>query len=531
MVGIQERSARGATAAGHRPPAQEAYFTTAHCYHPGIPRTHATPSEREDAWQEELRLRPDDAETLNRVGLEIWQQGRILDAYELFVRANQLKPEDEEILNNLGVTLWEQGRVDEAAECYRAALKVQPDSFNARMNLGVLASDARRLDEAMEWLRSAAQLRPDSADVLQNLGMTLARMDRWQEAIEYYEQALRLRPDYAEVHVNRAFAWLYHGDYQRGWPELEWRVKRRCHQGFVVHRPRWKGEELHGRFILLHYEQALGDTLQFIRFAEPVKQRGGRVLVLCPPTLLRLVAHCPFVDLAFDGTTPGQPDCHVHAPLMSLPTILGTTLETLPARVPYLGVDTLLVHHWRSVLASALVTAGQAFLSDSERQSGLSAPPLARPFLIGVVWQGSPSHPGDRWRSFPLTQLAPLAELPGVRLVSLQVGHGREQIAALGGRFPILELPGRRPRDFLDTAAIMTQLNLVVAPDSAVAHLAGGLGLPTWVALSTQSEWRWMAHREDSPWYPTMRLFRQKRLGDWDELFRRMAGELRRALT
>jgi hypothetical protein len=247
------------------------------------------------------------------------------------------------------------------------------------------------------------------------------------------------------------------------------------------------------------------------------------VLVLCQPTLLRLFARCSGVDLAFDGTTPGQPDCHVHAPLMSLPAILGTTLETLHARVPYFGVDPLLVDHWRSVLAGALAAAGPAVLPAADGQ-------IAEPFLIGVAWQGSPIHPGDCWRSFPLAQLAPLAELPGVRLVSLQVGYGREQIPALEGRFPIIELPSRRPRDFLDTAAIMTQLDLVIAPDSAVAHLAGGLGMPTFVALSTESEWRWMAEREDSPWYPTMRLFRQQILNDWDDVFRRMADVLRQAL-
>ena len=524
MVGILEGSARSAAAAEGRRQAAKPYFTTAHCYHPGIPVSHATPDASEAALQEALRLRPDDPETLNRLGLAIWQQGRIMEAYSLFDRANRLGPDDDDILNNLGVTLWEQGRVDEAAECYRAALRVQPDSFNARMNLGVLCSDARQLDEAMEWLHAAAQLRPDSADVLQNIGMTLARMDRWQEAVAYYEQALRLRPDYAEVHANRAFAWLYHGDYRRGWPEFEWRLKRRCFQGFLVHRPLWGGEDLDGQFILLHYEQALGDTLQFIRFAEPVQRRGGRVLMLCPPPLLRLFAHCPWVDLAFDGTTPGQPDCQVHAPLMSLPAILGTTLGTLPARVPYLGVDPLVADHWGSVLADTLAAAGLAYRPASDGR-------FSQPFLIGVVWQGSPSHPGDRWRSFPLAQFAPVADVPGVQLISLQVGHGRDQIAALGGRFPILELPGRRPRDFLDTAAIMTHLDLVIAPDSSVAHLAGGLGLPTWAALSTQAEWRWMADREDSPWYPTMRLFRQKTLGDWDDVFRRMAEALRRAMT
>jgi hypothetical protein len=330
------------------------------------------------------------------------------------------------------------------------------------------------------------------------------------------------------VHRNRAYAWLYRGDYERGWPEHEWRLKCRVHPGYIVERPFWRGEDLHDRFILLHYEQGFGDTLQFIRYAELIKRRGGRVVVLCQTPLLQLVARCRGVDLAFDGSTSYKPECHVQAPLMSLPAIFGTTLATVPARMPYLPTDALVVERWRTVLAEAIGSTGDHV---EQAAGGFRTGRPARPFLIGIAWQGSPSHRMDRWRSFRLEQFAPLAELPGVRLISLQTDHGLDQIRTLSGRFPIIELPSRRPRDFLDTAAIMSQLDLVITPDTAAAHLAGGLGVRVWLALSTLTEWRWMADRCDSPWYPTMRLFRQTTLGDWDGVFRRMADALKPELA
>ncbi len=213
--------------------------------------------------------------------------------------------------------------------------------------------------------------------------------------------------------------------------------------------------------------------------------------------------------MAFDGTA-FEPECQIHAPLMSLPAIFRTTMDTIPADVPYLATEPALVAHWRTVLAP-LREPGDA---------------VGRPLLIGIAWQGSPGHRADRWRSYPLERMAPLAEVPGVRLISLQAGHGTDQIAALGGRFPVVELPGRRARDFSETAAIVSQLDLVIAPDTAVAHLAGGLGVPVWVGIPVAADWRWLVDREDSPWYPTMRLFRQGRLNDWEGVFRRMAAEL-----
>jgi Flp pilus assembly protein TadD len=476
--------------------------------------------EAEPILRQAVRLEPQNPDILNHLGASLWSQGRVLQALSCFTLAVQINPGDSKIWNNLGITHWDMGRLDEAVDCYRRSLQLEPDQFDPTMNLGVSLSQLGQVDEALSCLRAALKIRPDSADALLNLGMTLGRLGDWDAAFDHYEQALRLRPDYAEVHRNRAYAWLYHGDFERGWPEHEWRLKCRRHPGFRVERPLWSGESLQGRIIMLHYEQGLGDTIQFLRFARLVKERGGHILVFCQTPLLRLAAHCAGVDLAFDGTSY-QPGCHVQAPLPSLPAIFGTTLATLPADVPYFRLDPLVVERWRSKLTEALA-------ADSGR--GAAAPP-SRPLLIGVAWQGKSTHPFDRWRSFPLDALAPVAALPGVRLVSLQAEDGLEQLRARTARFPVIELSSSKPRDFQDTAAIIRLLDLVIAPDSAVAHLAGALGARIWAALSTIPEWRWMAGREDSPWYPTMRLFRQKTLGDWDDVFRRMKDVLAARLS
>jgi Flp pilus assembly protein TadD len=478
-------------------------------------------AESEACSREALRLRPDDVDVLNEYGAAVWQQGRSAEAEAIFLRACEIQPNDFRILNNLGLALYDQGLIDEAGEYYRRALRAQPNAFDARMNLGIVLSDQGKLDEAMEWFRSAQELRPDSADILQNLAMNLGRLGRSTEAIGYYEQALRLQPDHAETHVNLAYALLCAGDYKRGWREYEWRLKTDKYPGYRINRPVWNGEDIRNRTILLHTEQGFGDNLQFIRFAAMVKERAGFVLALCQAPLLKLIARCNGIDMAFEGSG-FEPNCNVHAPLLSLPAIFGTTLETLPAQVPYLVTDKVLVEHWGAELARA-TQSGDADLAPDR-----SGPvPRTKPFRIGVVWQGNPAHSNDRWRSFRLAHFAPLAELPGVQLISLQADHGLDQLKSADRRFPVIELRGRRCRDFMETAAIMTHLDLVITPDTALAHLAGGLGLRVWTGLCTVDEWRWLAGRDDTPWYPTMRLFRQTSIGDWNGVFRRMTDALR----
>ena len=461
-----------------------------------------------------LRIRPDDVDAMNELGVAVWKQGREVEAEAIYRRACELDAADFRIWTNLGLALMTQKREEEAEACFRESLRLQPRGFHAQMGLGNALSNLGAFVEAQDWLDSALGMCPDSVEALQNSAMNLGRQGRWPEAIGHYERAARIQPDLAEVRRNLGYARLAIGDYERGWPEHEWRLKCVPPAGLKINRTFWNGDDFHGQTILLHFEQGYGDTLQFVRFARPVKRRGGRVVVLCPSTLVRLISRCEGVDLACDGVGI-EPECHIHAPLLSVPAILGTTLDTLPSRVPYLFADPVQVDRWRGVMDRVL---------DPARGTGGGGP---RPFRVGIAWQGRPENGGDRWRSFRLEHFAPIAEVPGVELVSLQLGYGSEQLAELGGRFPVVELPGRRGQEFGETAAIAANLDLVISPCTAIAHLAGGLGLPVWVALSYVGDWRWMTDREDSPWYPTLRLFRQPAHGDWDSVFRRMAEALR----
>jgi len=261
--------------------------------------------------------------------------------------------------------------------------------------------------------------------------------------------------------------------------------------------PLWDGADLQERTILLYAEQGLGDTLQFIRYARLVKVRGATVLVSCQEPLARLLGTCAGIDrLGPFGAK--MPPFDVQAPLLSLPRILGTTLATVPADIPYLFADEQLVAHWRRELSPV------------------------EAFKIGIGWQGNPKYRGDRQRSIPLAQFAPLARLDGVQLFSLQKGPGTEQLHQGAGGFPVTDL-GSRAGDFMDAAAVIRSLDLIMTADTALAHLAGALGVPVWVALPFAPEWRWLLQREDSPWYPTMRLFRQTEPGQWQGVFERMA--------
>jgi Tfp pilus assembly protein PilF len=463
--------------------------------------------------RESLRMRADDPDTLNNLGTAVWQQGRISEADSYYRRAYQIKSKDFAIVNNLGNSLWEQHRLDEAAEYYRRALELERESPETWMNLGVLLTDLGRCDEAIACIKESLRLRPESHEAVANLGATLARLGNWDEAMVCYDRAIRMQQYYPEAHRCRALALLADGDYVRGWAEYEWRLRCRKHVGYSPSCPRWNGEDLQGKALVLHSEQGLGDALMFLRFASLVKERGAKVLVACPAQSVRLVATCKDVDAVSDGRTP-FPHFDLHAPLLSLPWMFGITLSTIPAGIPYVCADSETIAAWRPVVHRAL---GCDSLGDC--------------FKIGVAWQGNPLHRADLCRSFPLGELAPLAAVPGVRLLSLQKDDGVDQLQDLAGRFPVAALTdstagGADRRDLLDTAAVISQLDLVVTPDTAIAHLAGSLGARVWLALPAVAEWRWLKDREDSPWYPTMRLFRQSKPGDWHGVFGRMADAL-----
>jgi Tfp pilus assembly protein PilF len=434
------------------------------------------------------------------IGASHQLEGRLDLAVTSYQHVLRLDPNHVEALNNLGVALHSQGQIENALHSLRRAIALKPEYADAHSNLGNALQEQGHLDGAVASYRQALQLKPAHFDALNNLGNALRAQGKLVESVASYERALQVKPDNPQVRMSRALCWLQMGDFERGWAEYEWRLKCREFSIPAFRQPLWDGSPLEGRLILLYADHGLGDSIQFIRYAPMVKARGGCVIVACQQPLARLLATCPGIDEVFaEGSL--LPDFGFYAPLMSLPRILATSLSSVPAEVPYLAADRALVEQWRGEL---------------EPGGG---------FRIGIVWQGNPRYRRDHQRSFRLAQLEPLARVAGVRLLSLQKGAGTDQIAQLGERFAVSDL-GSQFTDFMDTAAVMRNLDLVITSDSSIAHLAGALGVSIWVAIPVAADWRWLNEREDSPWYPTMRLFRQKRWGDWDEVFARMAGEL-----
>lgn len=448
-------------------------------------------------YQYVLRLQPNDPEIHNNLGLALQQLRRLEEAVVSFRQALQLRPNYAEAQVNLGNTLRDLGQLEEAVASHNLALQLRPEYAEAHINLGNALWDLGRLDEATTNYREALRLRPEYAAAHNNLGVVLKNLGHFGEAIGCFERAVQLQPEYADAHYSRSMIWLMQGDYKRGWQEYEWRWRCNNFQRRSFSQPRWGGFPLEGRTILLYPEQGLGDTLQFVRYASLVQKLGGRVLLECQPPLVPLLAHCPGIDQLVAQGDP-LPTFDVEAPLLSLPGILGTTLECIPNVVPYLHIEPSRACMWRLELES-------------------------EGFKVGIAWQGSHLHTGDRWRSLPLSAFAPLSEVSGVRLFSLQKGPGIEQLA--GANFPVIDL-GSRLENFADTAAVIQCLDLVIAVDTAVVHCAGGLGKPAWVLLPFAADWRWLTDREDSPWYPSIRLFRQQQPGQWAPVFDRVAQEL-----
>jgi tetratricopeptide (TPR) repeat protein len=494
-----------------------------------------------------LSIRPNDADTFYNLGNVLRHQQRMEEAVIHYQQAIGLKPDYAQAHCNLGVALAAQGKLDEAVTHYKNALRLNPNSAEYLNNLGVTLTAQDRLEEAVACIRRALQINPGFAPARHSLGCALQRLNQMDEALECYDRAIAINPQYAEAHWNRSLVWLLQGDFARGWPEYEWRWTQPGFARRHTSRPLWDGSELDGRTILLHAEQGLGDTLHLIRFARLVKQRGGRVIVECQPALARLLAGVEEIDhLVAQGTH--VPGFDVQAPLGSLPGIFQISFDTIPDRVSYLKADSALVSHWRRRLGSSEVRSAMSDVEDCG-DIGLRTSDFGQGFKIGIAWQGNPAFAGDRQRSIPLKCFAPLCKVPGARIISLQKGPGMQQLAELAENGVltvshlsdrnrssaaeescILELGSQLDKDgaFIDTAAVMKNLHLVITADSAIAHLAGALGVPVWVALPMSPDWRWLLERDESPWYPTMRLFRQRRAGDWVEVFERIVWELNR---
>jgi tetratricopeptide (TPR) repeat protein len=500
-------------------------------------RAQGLTTQAEASFHAALRLRPDFVEArinLGNVfaGLEQWSA-----AVPHYRQALQLDPQHIDAHTNLGFALRGAGDFDSAVASYQAALRLHPDSSAAQAGLaaalaerdkashptpseipaasppagaavelvkqGLKFASQENWSAAEDRYHQALKLEPDHFDALKCLAVALTDQGKLAEAKTVFERALAVHPEIPESHLGLAACYLQEEDYERGWREYEWRWQVPGF-GALPNLPRWQGESLSGKTLLLFGEQGFGDTLQFIRYAPRLKELAARVTLACQPALAPLMSRQPYLDkVGVLGGQMSRADCDLLLPLLSAPYVLGTTASTIPSAVPYLTADPALVAKWQQELSAI---------------DGLK---------IGIAWQGSRGFPLDRWRSIPLAHFAPLARSPGVQLVSLQKGFGAEQVAAVD--FHLIDLSPQLDESagpFMDTAAVLSSLDLVVTSDTAIAHLAGALGVPVWVALQFSPNWRWLVDREDSPWYPTMRLFRQTAFGDWPSVFQRMADAL-----
>lgn len=457
-----------------------------------------------ESYERVVALRPDYVEAYNNRGTTLAALGRHDEALASCERAIALKPDYAIGYNNRGNALRDLGRLPEAVESYERALALRRDYAEALNNLAVALVDLDRPAEALDRCERAISLKPNYPDAWYNCGNALRELHRHVEAAQRYERAISLRPDYAAAHWNLADCRLLLGDFERGWKEYEWRWKLKDRQAAQrdFPQPLWLGSpEVKGQTILLHSEMGLGDTLLFCRYAKKVAALGATVLLEVQPPLLPLLANLEGATrvLARGGPLPAF-DCQ--CPLMSLPLAFKTDLQTIPTDVPYVRSDPVRVAAWKNRLGEA-----------------------TKP-RVGLAWSGSVALRNDK-RSMALAEALPLVG-NRAQWVSLQKEVRNADAALLASRTDILHF-GADLTDFADTAALIELLDLVVTVDTSVANLAGAMGKPVWIMLPfNPHDWRWLLDREDSPWYPTARLFRQSSPGDWRSVVRRVDEELAR---
>ncbi|PQV52099.1 tetratricopeptide repeat protein [Paraburkholderia sp. BL21I4N1] len=490
-----------------------------------------------DAFEKSLRLQPDDASSHNNLGNARHALGQHEEAIASFTRALQLRPGHAGALNNMGMSLNALDRADEAIPCFQKALAAEPRFVAAHFNLANTFDATGRHAEAVKSFEAALRFQPNLPPAIFGMGNALAALGRHAQALPYlersvgldpqfalawlslgnahlalgahapavraFDQALRQRPDLASAHMNRALAWLALRDFARGLPEYEWRLQTMAEPAIQT-LPRWHGEPIDQRTLLIHAEQGFGDTLQFARFVPLAAQRAARVVLEVQPALLPLLAPAAQawrVTLIAQGTP--RPAADLHCPLLSLPLALGMTYDTIPARTPYLDVPAAYGRKWRGSLG------GQA-----KRK-------------IGIAWTGR-IQPNET-RSMPLAALDPLFALDGIDWIVLQPELSVDERATLDThpRAASIHRFDTRIGDFADTAAIIERLDAVVSIDTSIAHLAGALRKPLWLMLPFAADWRWFTGDARSPWYPGATLVRQPQPGAWHEVVEAVANELR----
>jgi len=443
-----------------------------------------------------LSIAPRSAESFVFLARALHGAGALDEAIDCCRKALEAQPDFVAALGELANLLREQNKSDEAKLALAQALAIKPDYAEAHNTFGVILAGEELMDEAREHLQKAIELKPGFPEAYNNLGIIDWNCGAYDEARRAYQQSLAARPSYTEARWNLALAQLIDGDYAEGWRNYEARWKRATAPRHFE-RPIWRGEPLNGARILLHCEQGLGDTLEFLRFVPLVVAAGGKVILDVPTRIVPLAKEIPGLE-AVVAKGRRLPEFNLHCPLMSLPLALGITLENLPAQTPYLTIP-----------AAARKRAGRvAWPADVLR--------------VGLAWSGSAKNAYNPKRNIPVEAFAPLFTVPGVQFYSLQMNRIAKNA--------VVDLAAYQ-NDLADAAALVEHLDLVISVDTMMAHLAGAIGRPVWTLLSYAADWRWLRDRTDSPWYPTMRLFRQPRQGDWAAVMEEVRGELEKAGT
>jgi Flp pilus assembly protein TadD len=439
---------------------------------------------------------PADARVYFMLALALTNCQRHSEAIEAYHQAVKVNPGFFEAYNNLGTLLIRLGRFDEAVDALNHAVRLRPDLAQLHANLSNALRDSWKLEEAVAAAKKALQLNPELAEVHGALGATLLSLGRFEEAASACRAAIQRKADLPGAHLSLGLAELVLGNLERGWPEYEWRMR---HLDLLPLRqttfPAWDGTRLDGKTILLFSEQGFGDAIQFIRYVPMVVAMGGRVILECPAAVLPLFRGFPGLDQVLAWGVP-LPVCDVQCALASLPGIFKTTVQSIPAPIPYLAADENAAASWRKRVEP----------SDDVLQ-------------VGLAWAGRPENRNDRNRSIHLENLSRIGHVAGIRFHSLQTNRIADPPFVISDWSELL-------KDFGETAGLIANLDLVISVDTAVAHLAGAMGKPVWVLLPFPPDWRWMLDRTDSPWYPTMRLFRQKERGDWETVIQAVAEAL-----
>lgn len=491
-------------------------------------------SEAIDCYKKAVKLKPDYADAYYNLGIALQRLGNYSDAITSFKQAVMINPNLPEFHYHLGNALSNKGEFEESVKSYREALKFQSGNAETYLNLSVSLLKLGMADESVLNCYKAIDINSDYAEAYHNLGVAFNDMGRFNDAVDSYKHALQIKPDYREAHVNlgnsyknmlkldeaikcfslavtdkdeydagrmnRALTWLLKGDFRQGWPAYEHRLLKKEYPKRKFHSPRWDGMPLNGKTILVYSEQGLGDTIQFVRFLPMLKKTGARVVFECQESLLPLLKRCDGIDdiVVLKKDIDHLIKFDVHLPLLSLPLLLGVTLDSIPASVPYIFPDCEIV----------------------SKMAGILCPDTN--FKVGIVWAGNPKQSNDRNRSCRLDCFALLGNVPGVTLYSLQKGSPESQINNPPDGLSVCDLNSVMC-GFSDTAAFIYNLDLVISVDTAVAHLAGAIGKPVWALVCHCPTWYFQLDRDDCAWYPTMRLFRQPKPRDWDAVLQKVA--------